>query len=151
MIVNIVLGGVFVIALVSIMGGFLQVRRERLLVHTERMRSLELGLERLSGDDDAGLRAPIGQRSGDDENSPSLSRKCFSTAGWVAFWGFVMAANAHPTGVSIAIAASTGAIGVAGMICGTILAFRTPAAVGWSPTYKPVTEADAIDVVACRG
>ena len=56
------------------------------------------------------------------------TRKCFSTALWVAFWGFAAAAGLGGAdvnaGVAYAIASSAGAIGVTAIICGTVLAAR---------------------------
>ena len=54
--------------------------------------------------------------------------------------------------MALAIAASTGAIGVTAFLCGAYLATRLPQP---SPThfddYKTSTEADAFDVVSSRG
>jgi len=146
-------GGAFVVCLVTIVGGLLQSRRTRFLTHQERMKALELGREI---PDDA---VPA---SGGENKSESLSRKCFSTAFWVGFGGFVAAASQGFTpaaslgiaghGIAIAIAASTGAIGVTALICGTILAARTPSAPARRvASNKPGIESDALDVVSSRG
>jgi hypothetical protein len=150
-----VLGGVVLISLVAIIGGFLQCRRERVLDHRERMKALELGRELPDDAATARIKAafgvPWGDNKGDGEGSPA--RKCFSTTLWIAFWGFLAAgqAGAGHHAVAIAIAGSVGAVGVAGMICGTILAFRAPAAPTSRPISKPAIDADAFDVVSCRG
>ncbi len=135
-----VFGGAVLIALVAIVGGFLHTRRERMLTHQERMKALELGREMPDDAAAAQIRAAFGVASGGGERGDgegSLAGKCFSTTVWVAFWGFLAASGAvgHVTRsegagtqiVAIAIAAAVGAIGVAGMICGTILALRAPA------------------------
>lgn len=148
-------GGVTLVSLVAIIGGFLQCRRERILKHRERIKALEMG--RAVPDDSAigRIKAAFGgswnQDAGDEGGSPA--RKCFSTTLWIAFWGFAAASQAgfRSPGVSIAIAGSVGAIGVAGMICGTILALRPPAGYAPRPMSKPVVEADEFDVVSCRG
>jgi hypothetical protein len=164
---TLVIGALVVVGLVAIVGGFLQARRERLLTHQERLKALELGREipddgatatarALSGAASDGKRESSGSSG---EASGSLSRKCFSTALWVAFWGFLFAAQSDsvpgrsPTGtaVAIAIAASVGAIGVTAMICGTILASRTPIVRDQRATGKPEFDSDALDVVSRRG
>lgn len=136
-----IIGGAVLIALVAIVGGFLHTRRERLLTHQERMKALELGREMPDDAAAARIKAAFGIASGGGEGGDgegSLAGKCFSTTFWVAFWGFLAVSGAvgHVTRsegpgtqiVAIAIAAAVGAIGVAGMICGTILALRAPAA-----------------------
>jgi hypothetical protein len=148
------LGGIALISLVAIIGGFLQCRRERIFEHRERMKALELGHEMPDDAATARIKAAFGAQPGTDngDEGGSLARKCFSTTLWVAFWGFIAAAQAgtgnHP--VAIAIAGAVGAVGVAGMICGTILAFRTPARPAPGSVSKPVIDADAFDVVSCR-
>jgi hypothetical protein len=150
-----VLGGVFLIALVAILGGFLHYRRERLLSHKERMKALDLGREMPDDAATARIKAAFGSRLGadDKEASEPLARKCFSTALWVAFWGFLGASQGgwvNP-GIAIAIAASVGAIGVTAMICGAALAMRPLAEPAYRPVAKSGSEADAFDVVSRRG
>jgi hypothetical protein len=157
---SIVLGGfllfVCVITLVSIVGGFIHSRRERLLTHAERLKALEWGIV-LTEDGTAARTstAPTLSSTSDAGSRESLARKCFSTTLWVAFWGFVAAAGLGKAdvgaGVAYAIAASAGAIGVTATICGTILAARAPAAASSDAYSKPTTDADAYDVVSCRG
>ena len=90
-----------------------------------------------------------------DGDQGSLARKCFSTALWVAFWGFLAAGGVGGTrsgeGVALAIAVSTGAIGVAAVICGTILAACVPVRTDPSLAAKHDVEDDAYDVVSSRG
>jgi hypothetical protein len=149
-------GGLFLIATVSIFGGFMHTRRERLLTHAERMKSLELGRD-VATDPDI---TRSGKSSIDDnaDDSKSLPRKCFSTAFWVAFWGFLAAGSsgiradgwANPA-ISIAIAASVAAIGVTALICGTVLAFRSSVERTSGSSFKAPIDADALDVVSRRG
>jgi hypothetical protein len=137
--------------------GLLHLHREhyRILAHIERIKALEMGIDLPEDATTSRLRAISGNASVPDENTRgALARKCFSTALWVAFWGFV-AAGSHAAagmnpGVAYVIASATGAIGVTAMICGTILAVgaSNPAPAQIS---KPVTEADAFDVVSSRG
>ena len=171
---GLVIGAGVLIALVALVGGFAHTRRERLLTHQERMKALELGRDipddaataRMKvawGADSAAEKADSrGQkadaRTSNEITSGTLSRKCISTAVWVAFWGFLFAGqnnvtNSTPSAmaVSIAIAASAGAIGVTAVICGTILAMRTPAAGTQTRSLKKEFESDALDVVSRRG
>ena len=116
--------------LIAILGGFLHYRRERLLTHAERMKALEMGQG--LPDDSATARLKVvydGERSSGD--SKSLAVQCYTTTGWVAGLGLMFAAGswANP-GVAYAIAAGAGAIGVTGMICGTILAAKASEPVG---------------------
>ena len=137
------IGAGVLVGLVAIVGGFLHSRRERLLTHQERMKALELGRELPDDRATARLKAVSGGTAGDENRASSghtegaigaASGKCYSTALWVAFWGFLFAGQNAMTGgrssavtaVAIAIAASVGAIGVTAMICGTMLAMRSP-------------------------
>lgn len=162
-----IIGNGVLIALVAIIGGFLQTRRERLLTHQERLKALELGRE--IPDDAATARMRVawgvtsnGEKtaSGDDNerSTGSLSRKAFSTAIWVAFWGFLAASQStsigHPPAdmaVAIAIAASAGAIGITSAICGTILAMRATNPGASNTISKSAIDSDALDVVSRRG
>ncbi len=149
-------GGLMLIGIVSIFGGFLHTRRERLLTHAERMKALELGRD-VANERDGTQSA----KSADDdkaEDSASLPRKCFSTAFWVAFWGFLAASSGGITGergvnpsIAIAIAAAVAAVGVTSVICGTILAVRTSPGSARMPSSKAAIDADALDVVSRRG
>jgi len=156
-ILGIALGFVFVMSLVPIIGGFLHARRERTLVHSERMKALDLGRELPDDVATARINAAFGNTSASVEGGggESLSAKCFSTAFWVAFWGFAAAAGLGgsqvSTGVAYAIAASAGAIGVTAMICGAVLGARAPVAALPGRVPKPRIEDDALDVVSCRG
>ena len=120
------LGGIVFVAVVAIVGGFLHYRRERLLTHAERMKALELGRDMPEDAATVRIKAAFGAATNDEEKEGqgSLARKCFSTALWVAFWGFLAASQGawvnHALG--IAIGASVAAVGVTACICGTILA-----------------------------
>jgi hypothetical protein len=78
----------------------------------------------------------------------SLPRTCFSTALWVAFWGFIFAASAGSAAVAIAIAASTGAIGVTAVIGGVILGARPTDGDPRAVTAKPIVDRDVFDAVS---
>jgi hypothetical protein len=148
-------GGLFLIGLVATIGGFLHHRRERLLTHEERMKALELGRQMPDDAATARIKAAFGVSSSGDkaEESDSLARKCFSTALWVAFWGFLAASQGGWVNhsIAIAIAASVAVIGVTAFICGTILAARSPAKPSGTSHAKEHFEADAFDVVSRRG
>jgi hypothetical protein len=149
-----ILGGVFTIAMVSIIGGFLHCRRERLLSHRERIKALELGRDFPDDPATAQVKAALGNGPAEGKEAPgSLSRKCFSTALWVAFWGFIAAnsGGGHEP-VAVAIATAVGFIGVASVICGTLLALRAPATIVQHSSPKPeFDDTDAYDVVSRRG
>src|SRR5262249_462597 len=103
----------------------------------------------------AQIKAAFGHlASGNEgEGNDSLARKCFSTALWVAFWGFVAGSQGgwiNPS-IAIAIAAPVGAIGVTAMVWGTVPRFRFRAEPSHRPVSKPLTDADAFDVVSRRG
>ena len=154
--VAIVLGNVVLISLVAIIGGFLHHRRERLLKHAERMKALELGRELPEDRSAAQTKAVFNTFSSGSESaaesSESLPRKLISTAFWVAFWGFAFAAQGgfFNQGIAIAIAVAAGAIGVAAIVCGTVLASRAPVSSS-AAAFKPKIEDDAFDVVSSRG
>lgn len=150
-----VLGGSILVALVAIVGGFLHYRRERLLTHAERMKALEMGREMPDDAATARIRAAFGTlSSGDKDGEPeSLPRKCYSTALWVAFWGFLAASQGGwvNQSIAIAIAASVAAIGVTAFVCGTVLAARTHTGPTAASFRKERIDADAFDVVSRRG
>ena len=152
---GLLLAGVVLISLVAIIGGFLHYKRERLLTHQERMKALEFGRELPDDPATARTKALFGDSSSGagSEGGESLPRKMITTVLWVAFWGFLFGgpAGAANHGVAIAMAAAVGAIGVAAMICGTILAIRLPASQSTSSISKPEFDSDAFDVVSRRG
>jgi hypothetical protein len=69
----------------------------------------------------------------DAAEEKSYAGKCFSATGLACFWGFLFAAGAaakeggDAPGAAYAIAAASGAIGVTGLICGTVLASKVSA------------------------
>lgn len=120
-------------------------RRERELEHAERMKSLELG------------RPLPGEKA---ELASAPMNKCLGIAIWVPLGalGIAMAATANPMTAATSsegIWLAAGAVGVAGVICGTILALRIPPRdAGSEPAAraeKPSYDADALDVVSSRG
>jgi hypothetical protein len=154
------LGSLVFVGLVAIVGGFLHSRRERLLTHAERMKALELGQPLPDDPATAKLKAMTGgdsSQEGASNDTPqmALARTCYKTALWVAFWGFLFAAQTSAvnwvSAVAIAIGASTGAIGVTCVICGTILAARSTEKRTPDPYAKARTDPDAYDVVGSRG
>src|SRR4051794_2365969 len=97
--------GVGLIAVLAILGGFYIAIRERSLTHTERMKALELGRELPDGAAVARIKAAFGHKGGsDDDEGGSSARKCFSTALWVAFWGFGAAAMHGGVGLNAGVA-----------------------------------------------
>jgi hypothetical protein len=148
---------VFLLSVIPIVGGFIHAHRDRVLTHTERMKALEMGRELPGHEATARLRAAFGQPAPADEGDvASLARKCWSTALWVAFWGFGASAGlggaSVSSGVALAIAVSAGAIGVTAMICGTILASTAAVNAPLNGYAKHrIHDADAIDVVSRRG
>ncbi len=150
------LGLGFLVVVVPAVGLVLHYRRERTLLHAERMKALELGRELPLDAAAARIQAAAAASAAEDDNSRgALARKCFSTALWVAFWGFgagvgMEGVKSH-AGVAYAIAAATGAIGVTAVICGAILAIRAPIGPAADRSSKPAIEDDAFDVVSRRG
>ena len=136
-------GGLMLLGLIAIVGRFLHYRRERLLVHAERMKALELGREL---PDDAAARIKAASEAetpeaaeGSAKGEKSLPIQVYTMTAWTSGCGMLFAcwssANAHGgIGVALAIALAAGAIGVTGMICGTILASKMIAA---PPAYDP--------------
>jgi hypothetical protein len=146
--IAIVFAFVFMVSIVSIIGGLMYARRERILTHAERMKALEMGVPVPDLAAAAHIKAALGQSAGandGDKRSPAV--KCFSTA--VSGLGGADVS----AGVAYAIASATGAIGMTAVICGTILASRPAPTTHYSNGYaKPTNhDVDAFDVVSCRG
>ncbi len=132
--------GSMLVGLVAVIGGLLHARRGRLFAHEERMKALDLGRE--LPEDAARVRVEAGE-------GKSMAARCFETTGWVAGCGFLFAMGSgsssvadkdHSTqAVAVAIAVSAGVVGVAGLICGTVLAARAtdagPASI--KPRFDP--------------
>ncbi len=126
------------LCLVPIIGGFLHYRREPLLYphRADEARRSRWGRDLPDDSATARVKAVYGspdKPEGAPSGEKSLAVQCYTTTGWVAGLGllFAMQASGNP-GVAYAIAASAGAIGVTGMICGTVLASKTP-----SPAPNP--------------
>ncbi len=126
-------------------GCFFYYRRERSLTHAERMKALEMGQPLPDDPETAKIKAkaartlamkPAEMPSGEK----SLANQCYATTGYICgggfFFAFVVGGPA-----AYALAAATGAIGVTGMICGTILATREvksePPRVYSKPQFDP--------------
>ena len=137
------IGGGTLLALIGSIGGFLHYRRERLLMHTERMKALELGRELPDDAETARIKAASqakqARQAGRVETvEKSLATQCYSTTGYICGSGFVFAWLAGSNqAVAVALAAATGAVGVAGMICGTVLAAKSTESTGMIPQAKP--------------
>jgi hypothetical protein len=125
MTLGILIGGLTLVALVSCIGGFLHYRRERMLMHAERMKALELGRDLPDDPETAKIKAAAQARAARQSGlgETTLAARCFSTTGYVCGTGFVFAFLSNTTS-ALAIASATGAIGVTGIICGTILASK---------------------------
>jgi hypothetical protein len=139
--------GVLILCLVPIMGGFLHYRRDRLLTHAERMKALEMGRDLPDDSTTARLKALSGTSDSSEESGgeKSFASQCYSTTGYVCGAGFVFAFMAGANaGVAYAIAASAGAIGVTGMICGTILASKAAESAPTSLASKPRFDPEAV-------
>jgi hypothetical protein len=146
--------GVVVICLVPIIGGFLHHRRKQLLIHTERLKALELGRDLPEDAATARIKAVYGSSDKPEEASrgeQSLAVQCYTTTGWVAGCGLLFACwaggAAGSAPVAYAIAAAAGAIGVTGMICGTILATKAPSTASDNlpiATSKPRFDPEAV-------
>lgn len=149
MMATVIIAGVL-LALIIVVGlpvvlSMRHARRERELEHAERMKSLELG------------RPLPGDKA---EQGIFPTNKGLGIAIWVPLGalGIAMAASANPMTAATSsqgIWMAAGAVGVAGVICGTILALRIPPGdAGSEPTPRPEKasyDADALDVVSRRG
>ena len=110
--------GSMLVGLVAVGGGLLHARRGRLFAHEERMKALELGRE-LPEDAAAQNRRASG-------SGKPMATQCYEATGWISGSGFLFAFMSSPSqAVAVAIAVSAGTVGIAGMICGTVLAART--------------------------
>ena len=146
------LWSLFLVGLIAILGGFLHYRRERLLTHAERMKALDLGRDVPDDAATARIKAVYGsiygssgKPEGESGGTKPLAVQCYSTTGWACGGGFVFAflSGSNP-GVAYAIAGATGAIGVTGLICGTVLASRAPESATPSVASKPRFDPEAI-------
>jgi hypothetical protein len=122
--IGLLFAGLGLIVMVAIVGGLLYSKNERLLTHAERMKALEMGHGLPEDIYTARIRAAMGH----DETPGrpgALSSHCFTSTTYICGFGFFFAMmSGQIPSVAVTIAASTGAVGVAGMICGTILATK---------------------------
>lgn len=124
------IGGFTALFLTLVIGGFLQTRRSRLLMHAERMKALDLGRELPDDAEMARLKVAsqvqkAGQADEAEVGEKSFASRCYSTTAGICGTGFVFAwLSGSNQAVALTMAAATGAVGVTGMICGTILATR---------------------------
>jgi hypothetical protein len=125
---GLILGGT-VVLLALIIGGFTQANRARMLEHQERMKALEMGHPLPDDPATARIKAKaawtIGQISAIEspETSKSFAYQCYSITGYISGAGFFFAMVAGGP-IAYALSAASGAIGVTGIICGTILAAK---------------------------
>lgn len=127
-------------------------RFERQLLHTERMKAMELGL-------------PFPDTTAKSEDTESTAARPWTLIGvWVplAVFGATLGA-ALWDGVSISpgVWFAAGCIGVTGIICCTILLLRLPASIvadrmpgtssAKAPNPKPMLDPDAFDTAGRRG
>jgi hypothetical protein len=128
-------GGLILAGVVAIIGGLLHARRGRQFMHVERMKALELGRELPDDTETARIKAAYQVEAAKQAEEPdglrAMAVQCYTTTGWVAGLGLLFAVGAAGVGsssaaVSMTVAVSAGAIGVTGMICGTILAAKAP-------------------------
>jgi hypothetical protein len=142
-----IVGMAIPIILVPVILGLKHARLERELEHAERMKALELG-RTLPKDVSLSAPSPIGM--------------AFGVGVPVGVFFCAWMASTHENASPVAIWASAGVVGLAGVVCGAILAYRqldTSSAGprvenGLAGTGKPEIDADhydAFDVVGSRG
>jgi hypothetical protein len=140
--VAVVLVLMIVVALPVVLG-MRQAARDREFEHAERLKALELG-------------RPL---PGDPATDGSTRRGDNGIGVWVPLGALAIALAAtrgsdnSPAAVATWVAAGT--VGVAGVICGSILALRAPSPGDPAPRnlvpIKPPSEEDAVDTVSRRG
>jgi hypothetical protein len=146
-------GGMLLLVFFLMIGAFLQQRRERLLTHAERMKSLELGMPLPDDPETAKIKAKTAVELAEASSSPSspsngpksLAYQCYTTTGWVCGLGFLFAAGVGTQGpVAYFVASGAAAVGVTGMICGTILASKEMTFNPPSTLPKPKFDPEAV-------
>jgi hypothetical protein len=140
-----ILLGLLVVVGLPVSLGLRHAARERELEHTERMKALELG------------RPWPGETAA---RHASASSKAVTLGVWVPLGalGIALAATSGPGGFrhdATFVWLAAGAVGLSGVVCGTMLALRESAS-GVSPpppvnAVKGALDADALDVVSRRG
>jgi len=136
---------VMLVVAIPIHYAVMHARRERELEHAERMKALELG-------------RPFPGPEVEARWSPAWVAVAIGAG--VPIASFLLAGLATPevhNEIAYAIWPAAGAVGVAGVICGTVLAARLPASGRPSRGFEAadaksaVCDPDAIDVVGRRG
>lgn len=145
-----ILGGLLIVVGLPSVLGIRMAARHRELEHEERMKALELG------------RPLPGEPADDDHSAAAPSSDRGARIGiWVPLGslGIALAAtssrpDAAASLTNMAVWISAAVVGVTGVICGTILAFRTPQPAAPSlrrAPLKPALDEDALDIVSRRG
>jgi hypothetical protein len=147
------IGGIILISVICSIGGFLHYRRERLLMHAERMNALELGRDMPDDPATARLKATYQAEQAEKPEEPSSTpgapkspaSQCYSTTTSVCCTGFVFAwLSGTNLAVAVAIASATGAVGVTGLICGTVLASKSTEPSRMVAHSKPIFDPEAV-------
>src|SRR5262245_40329770 len=143
-----ILFGLLIVVGLPVVLGIRMSARHRELEHLERMKALELGRP-WPGETLAETEAHAGSSS---ERSAKIGVWVPLGALGIAFVATPIISNrADMTHMAIWISAA--AVGVTGVICGTILAMRTPQAPPpiSHAAFKPPLEDDALDIVSRGG
>lgn len=149
---GIIVGGIILALLITVglpvVLSFRHSARRREFEHAERMKALEVGRPWSSAD-------PVEPASADSSDNKAITLGIWVPLGAL---GIALAASSshgpgNPAGWTIWLAA--GAVGVTGVICGTILALRSPSSgIATRPIgndAKAMVDDDAFDTVSRRG
>src|SRR5262249_18571092 len=142
------------IGFMSVIGGLLYARRNRILEHAERMKAIEMG--RPWPLDKATMDAAAVAQAAAAEHSPERMGHTLAVKVPLGALGIALAASFF-LGRSVDELAwiAAGAVGVSGVVCGTLLtrhqitARESAQATAYEP--KPAVDPDAFDVVSRRG
>jgi hypothetical protein len=147
---GIVLGLLLVVVLPVVLGLRHSAKRQE-LKHAERMKSLELGRP-WTGE------MPASAVASEDSNGPENPGGKIGVTVPLGALGiaFVATVSQPPsTAATIAIWSAAGVVGVAGVICGTILTLRMRPSDAHKPAQltaaKPPAEEEALDLIGRRG
>jgi hypothetical protein len=154
-----------VLSLIAMFMTFAYYRRSRMLTHTERLKAMELGRELPEDAGVARLKAVFAGNHVDDEGEPTgedaLAHRCFKVAFWVplAAFGATQASDHFRHGVELAVWGAVAVITATSLICGTILALKSPGRSARQPAPTPLNghakhleqDPDAYDVASRRG
>ncbi len=141
------LGGVVLILFTLICVVFTHFQEERKLTHAERIKALEMGQTLPDDPETARIKAraarlAAARSTGSSGVSKSLAYHCYSVTGYICGGGFFFAILVGGS-TAYALASAAGAIGVTGMICGTILATKEvrsePSMTTSKPRFDPET------------